>query len=192
VIAENGASAFWLDRERRQQNLFYAETSIRQAHRQALDALAVSLRKRFPDVLVAEDAPQRIGDLAFDIGENVPAYPAEQVDAIMAFIRSQGFFATASSIHAHASLTQFSKQAMSARVLDDVFGVEDKDAQRHYVFVGDSGNDASMFAHYRQAIGVANVARFMDRLPTPPAYVTQGAYGAGFVEVADAILEGRT
>lgn len=192
VIAENGASAFWLDWQGRQESLFYADASTRQAHRRALDAFAVTLRERFPDLLVAEDAPQRVGDLAFDIGENVPAFSAERVDEILAFIRSQGFYATASSIHAHASLAQFSKQVTSARVLSEVFGVDDATAQKSYVFVGDSGNDASMFAHYPHAIGVANVARFIDKLPTPPGYVTQQECGAGFVEVADAILEGRT
>ncbi|OGB26830.1 MAG: hypothetical protein A3I66_22015 [Burkholderiales bacterium RIFCSPLOWO2_02_FULL_57_36] len=192
VIAENGASAFWLDKQKRQQSLFYADASTRQTHRRALDAFAVTLRERFPGVSVAEDAPQRVGDLAFDIGENVPPFPAGQVDEIIAFIRGQGLYATASSIHAHASLAQFSKQMTSARVLSDVFGVDDAAAQKQYAFVGDSGNDASMFGHYPYAIGVANVANFMDKLPVPPAYVTRRAYGAGFVEVADAILEGRT
>lgn len=192
VIAENGASAFWLDQRRRQQSLFYADTSTRQAHRRALDAFALTLQKNFPEISVAEDAPQRVGDLAFDIGENVAPFSPERVDEIMAFIRSRGLFATASSIHAHASLAQFSKQETSMRVLSDVFKVDDATARRHYAFVGDSGNDASMFAHYPHAIGVANVADFIDRMPTPPAYVTRQAYGAGFVEVANAILEGRT
>lgn len=192
VIAENGASAYWLDQQRRQQCLFYANAPTRQAHRRALDAFAVTLQERFPGISVADDAPQRVGDLAFDIGENVPPVAAEKVDEIIAFIRSEGFFATASSIHAHASLVQFSKQVTSARVLHDVFGVDDATAQRHFAFVGDSGNDASMFSHYPFAIGVANVADFIGRLPAPPAYVTRHACGAGFVEFADAILEGRT
>lgn len=192
VIAENGASAFWLDRQGRQESLFYADAATRQSHRQTLESFAVVLRERFPDVLVAEDAPQRVGDLAFDIGENVPPFAPARVDEILGFIRSRNFFAAASSIHAHASLAQFSKQATSARILNDVFGVDDATAQKHFAFVGDSGNDASMFAHYPHAVGVANVASFIDKLPVPPAYVTQRACGAGFVEVADAILEGRT
>lgn len=192
VIAENGASAFWLDRQGRQQSLFYADAATRHAHRRTLERFAVTLREQFPEVMVAEDAPQRVGDLAFDIGENVPPFAAERVDDILAFMRGQGFFATASSIHAHASLAQFSKQVTSALILNDVFGVDDATAKKHYVFVGDSGNDASMFAHYPHAIGVANIAKFMGRLPMPPAYVTRQACGAGFVEVVDAILEGRT
>jgi hydroxymethylpyrimidine pyrophosphatase-like HAD family hydrolase len=106
-------------------------------------------------------------------------------------MRAHGFFATASSIHAHASLAAFSKQAMSARILEQIFDIDDVRARREYVFVGDSGNDASMFAHYPNAIGVANIAPFLDSLPVPPAYVTGLACGAGFVQVANAILEAR-
>ena len=191
LIAENGASAFWLDDKGVQQSWFYTDLPTRQTHRRALEEFALEMRKRFPHVPVADDAPQRIGDLTFDIGENVAPLAAGQVDEVTSFIRSNGFFAQASSIHAHASLAEFSKQASSARLLAEVFGVDDASAQEHYAFVGDSGNDASMFAHYRHAIGVANVAHFLHKLRQAPAYVTQQAFGAGFVEVADFILEAR-
>jgi HAD superfamily hydrolase (TIGR01484 family) len=189
VIAENGASAFWRDRQGRQQSLFYADAATRQAHRRELDAFALTLREQFPQVPVADDAPMRIGDLAFDIGENVPPLAPAEVEEVLAFMRAHGFFAAASSIHAHASLARFSKRETSQRVLAEVFDIADAVARRHYAFIGDSGNDASMFAHYPHAIGVANVAGFLDRLPVPPAYVASRACGAGFAEVADAILD---
>lgn len=191
VIAENGASAFWLDTSGMQQTWFYADASARLAQRRTLDEFALRLSARFPMVPLADDAAQRVGDLAFDIGENVPALAAAQVDEVTGFIRANGFFAQASSIHAHASLVQFSKQAASAQVLQDVFGVDDAHARDTYAFIGDSGNDASMFAHYPHSIGVANVAPFLPKLPQAPAYVTQQAYGAGFVEAANFILEAR-
>lgn len=191
VIAENGASAFWLDRDGVQQARFYADPATRQTQRAALEALAPQLQARFPQIRVADDAPQRVGDLAFDIGENRPPLASAEVARVLDFIRDHGFFASASSIHAHASLVQFSKQAMSMWLLAEVFGVDDAQARQYYAFVGDSGNDASMFAHYPQAIGVANVVAHLDRLPQAPAYVTRQAFGAGFVEVANAILETR-
>ena len=43
----------------------------------------------------------------------------------------------------------------------------------------------------RIEVGVANVAAFLDRLPTPPAYVTEGEAGAGFVELANRVLAAR-
>lgn len=190
VIAENGASAFWLDDKGVQQSLFYADAATRREHRCILEAFAEKLESRFPQVRVADDAPQRVGDLAFDIGESIPPLPAAQVEEVLDFMREHGFHATASSIHAHASLAPFSKQVTSERVLAEVLGVDDAAARETYVFVGDSGNDAPMFAHYPHSVGVANVTAHLHRLPSPPVYVTQGGYGAGFVEVADAILAG--
>lgn len=191
VIAENGASAFWNDDRRRMQSWFYADESARKRHRLALEALVPVLHARFPRLPVADDAPLRIGDLAFDIGENSPLLSEETIAGVLACIREQGFHATASSIHAHAAPMPFCKQAASERLLRDVFGISDEVACMHYAFIGDSGNDARMFAHYPQSVGVANVRRHLSRLEVRPAYVTVSEYGAGFVEVAESILMTR-
>jgi HAD superfamily hydrolase (TIGR01484 family) len=191
VIAENGASAFWLDEKGVQQSLFYTDAATRSAHRRALNAFAALLQRRFPHIAVADDAAQRIGDLAFDIGETIAPLAPAQVELLLAFMREHGFHAAASSIHAHASVIPFSKQVMSERLLELAFGMDDAQARAHFAFVGDSGNDASMFAHYPHAIGVANVAGFLDRLPQAPAYVTQQPCGAGFAEFARVLLEAR-
>jgi hypothetical protein len=45
-----------------------------------------------------------------------------------------------------------------------------------------------MFAHFPNAVGVANVRDFADRIATLPAYVTEAAAGAGFAELADFLL----
>jgi HAD superfamily hydrolase (TIGR01484 family) len=191
VIAENGASAFWLDAQAGMISWFYADAGTRAAHRRTLEAFIPTLQEKFPDLPVAEDAAQRVGDLAFDIGENRAPLPAQAVKEIVSFIESRGFFATASSIHAHASLAAFSKQATSQHILAEVLGIDDATARTHFAFVGDSGNDAQMFAHYPHSIGVANVVHHLDKLAMPPAYVTRQACGAGFVEAARAILAAR-
>lgn len=191
VIAENGASAFWLDADDVQQSWFYADATTRRAHRIALDTFAVTLCQHFPGIAVADDAAQRIGDLAFDIGENIPRRTDAEIDALTTFMRDYGFFAVSSSIHAHASLVAFSKQRTTTRILSEVFGVSDASACDSFVFIGDSGNDATMFGHYPHAIGVANVAAFLHLLPKPPAYVASAERGAGFVQIINALLETR-
>jgi len=40
-------------------------------------------------------------------------------------------------------------------------------------------------------VGVANLRRFLDRIDTPPAYITAGEAGAGFRELADLLLAAR-
>jgi hypothetical protein len=55
------------------------------------------------------------------------------------------------------------------------------------LYIGDSLNDEPMF----RSVGVSTVASCLDRLKAPPRYVTTGAGGAGFVELADGLLAAR-
>jgi hydroxymethylpyrimidine pyrophosphatase-like HAD family hydrolase len=55
--------------------------------------------------------------------------------------------------------------------------------------VGDSTNDQLMFEHFEHSIGVANVRRFEPELAHKPCYITPSERGAGFAEVAAAILQ---
>ncbi len=59
------------------------------------------------------------------------------------------------------------------------------------MYVGDSFNDASLFAAFHLSIGVANVLEALPALASPPRYVTRGAEGRGFEEVARALLRQR-
>ena len=63
----------------------------------------------------------------------------------------------------------------------------DRERER-YVFIGDSPNDAPMFAYFPHSVGVANVRRLAHRLEHAPAYVTDAAGGAGFAELAERLL----
>jgi hypothetical protein len=45
-----------------------------------------------------------------------------------------------------------------------------------------------MFAFFPTSVGVANVRAFLDRIATPPAYVTDGESGKGFAELAYFLL----
>jgi len=48
-----------------------------------------------------------------------------------------------------------------------------------------------MFSFFRHSVGVSTVRRYADRMPALPRWITQGAGGAGFVEIAEALLAGR-
>jgi hydroxymethylpyrimidine pyrophosphatase-like HAD family hydrolase len=63
------------------------------------------------------------------------------------------------------------------------------DEINHWVYVGDSTNDQLMFEHFPHSIGVANIHRFDAKLRHWPRYETPSERGAGFAEVARAILE---
>ena len=48
-----------------------------------------------------------------------------------------------------------------------------------------------MFAAFPNAVGVANLRDFEAQLPAAPAYITQAPAGAGFAELAEALLAAR-
>ncbi len=60
-----------------------------------------------------------------------------------------------------------------------------------WIYVGDSTNDQVMFARFALSVGVANLMHFADRLQTWPAFLATRERGAGFAEVAQAILSAR-
>ena len=69
-------------------------------------------------------------------------------------------------------------------MMRELFGVDLEAARERYVFFGDSPNDAPMFGFFPNAVGVANVRDFADRMDAPAALDHHGALGAGFVELA--------
>jgi hydroxymethylpyrimidine pyrophosphatase-like HAD family hydrolase len=76
-------------------------------------------------------------------------------------------------------------------MMRELFGVDLEAERERYVFVGDSPNDAPMFGFFPNAVGVANVADFADRMVSLPRWVAEGRGGAGFVELAEALLAAR-
>ncbi|MFX7507060.1 hypothetical protein ABTJ37_22350, partial [Acinetobacter baumannii] len=76
---------------------------------------------------------------------------------------------------------------MSKRLFAAQFGLDlDSPAdQAKVAYAGDSPNDQPMVGFCPLAVGVANVRRYLDQLTRPPAYVTEGEGGHGFVELAD-------
>jgi hydroxymethylpyrimidine pyrophosphatase-like HAD family hydrolase len=77
---------------------------------------------------------------------------------------------------------------MTRTMMLELFDV-DLDAVRDtFTFAGDSPNDAPMFAYFPNAVGVANLRRFLDQVATPPAYITTHEAGTGFCEYVDFLL----
>jgi hydroxymethylpyrimidine pyrophosphatase-like HAD family hydrolase len=73
------------------------------------------------------------------------------------------------------------------------FGIslENPVERERWIFVGDSPNDVPMFGFFPNSVGVANVLDFADRLEATPAWITGARSGAGFVELAEALLAAR-
>jgi HAD superfamily hydrolase (TIGR01484 family) len=190
VVGENGAFAMRYDRKARKlEKVFIDDDATRRANRARLAAIGESILRAVPGSALASDQLYRESDLAIDYREDVPQLPRAAVDRIVAMMEAEGMTAKVSSIHVNGWFGNYDKLSMTRRLFADVFAT-DLDADRaRFVFVGDSPNDAPLFAYFPNAVGVANVRSFADRIATLPAYVTQRESGAGFAELADFLLQ---
>jgi hypothetical protein len=189
VVGENGALYMRFDTaHRRLVRRFVDDEATRRAHRERLAGIAQRILAAVPGCALASDQLYRETDLAIDFCEDVPALPRAAVDRIVALMQAEGMTAKASSIHVNGWFGRYDKLAMTRVLLAEAFGT-DIDAERErFAFAGDSPNDAPMFAHFPNAVGVANVRVFADRIATLPTYVTLAEAGAGFAELADFLL----
>jgi hydroxymethylpyrimidine pyrophosphatase-like HAD family hydrolase len=99
-----------------------------------------------------------------------------------------GAHTTINSMWILAWASDFDKLTMTRRMMADAFGVDIEAELRAFLYVGDSLNDEPMFRFFPNSVGVSTVTRFLDRMSAPPRWITRGPGGAGFVEIADALL----
>jgi HAD superfamily hydrolase (TIGR01484 family) len=189
VVGENGALYMRYDAAARKLvRRFALDDATRAEHRAKLAVIGQEIVTAVPGCAFASDQHYRESDLAIDFREDVPELPRTSVDRIVALMEERGLTAKVSSIHVNGWFGTYDKLAMTRTLLAEVFGV-DLDLERsRFVFVGDSPNDAPMFAFFPGAVGVANVRTFADRIATLPAYVTQAEAGAGFAELTEFLL----
>jgi hypothetical protein len=192
VVGENGAFYFAYDHKERHMTRCFWQTQRRHLEdRGRLELLAARIVSEVPGAAVAADQTFRETDLAIDCREDVAPLPDDAIARIVAIFEAAGAQAKVSSIHVNGWFGDHDKLAMSLRLLAERFGVTPEAAREQVLFVGDSPNDAPMFAHFVHAVGVANVRDFAGRLAAEPAWVTEARGGAGFAELAAALLEAR-
>jgi len=189
VVGENGA--LWMRHDGTRGKLVRAwavDATQRRANRARLDTVAQRVLHEVPGAALASDQPYREADIAIDFCEDVAPLPRAAVDRIVAIMEAEGLTAKVSSIHVNGWIGPYDKLGMTRAFLAEALAI-DLDAERErFVFAGDSPNDAPMFAYFPHAVGVANVRAFLDRIATPPAWITRAEAGAGFVELVDALL----
>ena len=189
VVGENGA--FYMRYDATLHKLvrrFVDDEPTRRRHRDRLIAIADRIIAAVPGSALASDQRYREADVAIDFCEDVAPLERAAIDRIVKMMEAEGMTAKVSSIHVNGWFGTYSKLTMTKRLLSEVFAIDIEADRDAFVFTGDSPNDAPMFAHFPNAVGVANVRRFADRIATLPAYVTQAESGAGFAELASFLL----
>jgi len=191
VVGENGAFYFFRAGGRLQKR-FHDDAATRREKRARLEAIARRILAAVPGCALAADQDYRETDLAIDYGEDVAPLPLEAAERIASLMRETGLNAKVSSIHVNGWFGDYDKLAMSRVLFAERFAMDFAQSKREVVFAGDSPNDAPMFAFFEHSVGVANVRRFKDLLSDKPKYVTRAASGAGFAELAEHLLQGRS
>ena len=138
----------------------------------------------------ATDSPGRETDIAIDHSEFVHLSEAH-IAAVVALMQSEGMHATVSSIHVNGWYGTHNKLEGARWIVRELLGRQLDAEMDEWAYVGDSTNDQVMFEAFDNAVGVANVRRFEAQLQHKPRYITPGERGAGFAQVAAAVLAAR-
>ncbi|KKB76971.1 hydrolase [Devosia soli] len=160
----------------------YWEDKSLQTERQAAHLAAVTplLADRFQ---FAHDQRFRLADVAV----HIVGHDRSEVDDLAGRIRALGAVTAISSVHINTWIGDYDKRTMSERFLRHL-GLGDAELREQVCFVGDSRNDAPMFAHFPKSFGVANILSIIDDLPKRPRWISRAVAGRGFVNIAKAIL----
>lgn len=199
LVAENGAVAFanlTIDKIGLQPSyslhnplskLYQQDAATRAANYSRMQAVAQRVLREVPGATIATDSAGRETDIAIDHSE-FTHLPPPQIAQAVRIMQDAGMTATVSSIHINGWYGAHHKLAGARWIVRELYG-RDLDAELgRWVYVGDSTNDQVMFEHFPHSVGVANIRRFEAALSHKPRYITQGVRGAGFAEVARAIL----
>jgi hypothetical protein len=190
IVAENGAVALTRGADGALRKLYVQDAPLRAANYARMQQVAQRIVREVAGATISRDSGGRETDIAIDHGEFAYLDP-EQIAQVVALMRAEGMNATVSSIHVNAWYGDHHKLSGARWITRELLAC-DLDAELdRWVYVGDSTNDVLMFEHFPHSVGVANIRRFVDQLPFKPRYVTEGERGAGFAEVARAILQAR-
>jgi hypothetical protein len=189
LVGENGAFYFrYDDPTRKMQRRYFKTEGERKADRQKLEKLQLEILEKVPGTSLSADQAYRDADLAIDFCEDVPPLSTADVDRIVELFEKAGAEAKASSIHVNGWFGKYDKLTMTRVLFEEVFEENLDDVKEDVIFIGDSPNDAPMFAYFPNSVGVANVMDFEGRLPSEPTWVTQNRGGYGYAEMVDTLL----
>lgn len=190
IVAENGAVALQPLPGQGLVKRYQQDETTRQRNYARMQEVLAQIEHEVPGARRATDSLGRETDIAIDHSE-FTHLPQQGIDEAVRIMRAAGMNATVSSIHINGWFGAHNKLEGARWIVRELWGRDLNAEMDRWVYVGDSTNDQLMFQHFEHSVGVANVARFVPQLQHLPRYITQGERGAGFAEVARAILQSR-
>jgi len=193
VVGENGAFYFHYDHaQRRMRRRFVREPAQRLEDHRKLEALSAEIVRSVPGCAVAADQRYRESDVAIDFAEDVRSLSRASIEEIVRLFEAAGATAKVSSIHVNGWFGTHDKLSTTRLFVRDILDYDLDEIRERTLFVGDSPNDAPLFAYFALSCGVANVDDFRHSFAQLPAYIAPDRGGRGFVRIAEAILDARS
>ena len=199
IVAENGSVALFRDKkgtlptsciDSLLSKAYQQDSTTRFRNITRMQQVAQRVLREVPGAKLSQDSGGRETDIAIDHSE-FTHLSAEKIAQTVQIMQSEGMNATVSSIHINGWFGAHNKLSGARWIVRERFGRALDAEMDKWVYVGDSTNDQLMFAHFAHSIGVANIRRFEAQLTHKPRYITVGERGAGFAEVAAAVLQAR-
>lgn len=168
--------------------IYQQAPELRQVNYQRMQAVAQRILREVPGATLAQDSAGRETDIAIDHSE-FSHLPAAGIAETVRIMQAEGMNATVSSIHINGWFGSHNKLEGARWIVRTLLARELDAELSRWAYVGDSANDQLMFQHFAHSIGVANIREVAHTLTHRPRFVTDGERGAGFAEVARAIVE---
>ncbi len=170
--------------------MYQQDAPTRASNYARMQQVAARVVREVPGAVLSEDSPGRETDMAIDHSEFAHLSPSAIAQAVQ-IMQSEGMNATVSSIHINGWFGAHNKLEGARWIARELLGRSLDAEMAHWVYVGDSTNDQLMFEAFPNSVGVANIRRFEAELSHQPRYITESERGAGFAEVAAAIIASK-
>jgi HAD superfamily hydrolase (TIGR01484 family) len=196
VVAENGSTAIFLSKVLASPSpnlhaplskIYQQDDTTRSKNYTRMQQVAQRVLREVSGAHLSQDSSGRETDIAIDHSEFTPL-SADKINQVVQIMQAEGMNATVSSIHINGWFGDHNKLTGARWIVRELFGRDLDSEMERWVYVGDSTNDQLMFEHFAHTVGVANIRRFEAQLSHKPRYITQAERGAGFAEVARALL----
>lgn len=193
IIGENGAFVYYLEDGVRRE-IYHPNAGPPETNAARLREIAEQVYREVPGTREAKDQPFRRFDMAVDFREEPPFLGLDAAERIRDIFVAHGAVAKISSIHVNAWIGDYDKRSMTERAGKLLWDLdfESDEVMRSVTFCGDSPNDEPMFAWFPFSCAVANVRETLKYIEDAPRFITEQSNGAGFAELAEALLTARS
>ncbi|WP_119393783.1 HAD family hydrolase [Salinibius halmophilus] len=184
LIAENGAVAYTQNNGVVTRHSWLPLAEL-QAQQQEVLAMIANVE---PRLALASDQPFRLADVAINVAQDNASLDAELINRVVAAVNERGWQYGLSSIHLNIWQANYNKAQAIVRWMHDLLGVDQDELALYSACIGDSPNDAAMFARIPRSFGINGWQNHREDFTDEPAITLGNGAGWGFVELAHKLL----